>query len=176
MATTQSRSPLPDLRIVGGNLALDFVNTRGGPRHGAATTEWLSSYEDFAAWTSRAGGSDPSAPPSQNAPRPAALAAFSRVQACRDDMDEIFRALAGSSAPPAPALRRLQLAYVEALANGQLLGDTQGCAWRWHPGSDLPSPSRPGSSAPQARRTTRVTTACTTESAGASPTRGKASR
>jgi predicted RNA-binding Zn ribbon-like protein len=143
MATTESRSPLSDLRIAGGNLALDFVNTRGGPRHGAATTEWLSSYEDFAAWTSRVGVSDPGAPPSENAPRPAALAAFARVQACRDDMDEIFRALADGSAPPAPALRRLQLAYVEALANGQLLGDTHGCAWRWDPGSHLLAPLWP---------------------------------
>ncbi|HEY2313769.1 MAG TPA: CGNR zinc finger domain-containing protein [Streptosporangiaceae bacterium] len=143
METTESRSPVSDLRIVGGNLALDFVNTRGGPRHGPATTEWLSSYEDFAAWTARAGVSDPSAPPGENAPRPAALAAFARVQACRDDMDEIFRALAESSAPPTPALRRIQLAYVEALANGQLLGDTQGCAWRWDPGSDLLAPLWP---------------------------------
>jgi len=143
METTESRSPLPDLRIVGGNLALDFVNTRGGPRHGPATTEWLSSYEDFAAWTSRVGVSDPSAPPSENAPRSAALVAFARVQACRDDMDEIFRALTDSSAPPAPALRRMQLAYVEALANGQLLGGTQGCAWRWDSGSDLLAPLWP---------------------------------
>jgi predicted RNA-binding Zn ribbon-like protein len=143
MATTETRSPLSDLRIVGGNLALDFVNTRGGPRHGAATTEWLSSYEDFAAWASRAGVSDPSPPPSEDAPRPAALAAFSRVQACRDDMDEIFRALADSSAPPAPALRRIQLTYVEALANAELLGDTQGGAWRWDSGSGLLAPLWP---------------------------------
>src|SRR5580658_5543516 len=135
MATTEARSPLSDLRIVGGNLALDFVNTRGGPRHGPAATEWLSSYEDFAAWAGRVGVSGPSAPPGGNAPRAAALAAFARVQACRDDMDEIFRALADSLVPPAAALRRLQLAYVEALANGQLVCDTQGCTWRWDSGS-----------------------------------------
>ena len=143
MATTESRFPLSDLRVVGGNLALDFVNTRGGPRHGPATTEWLFSYEDFAAWTSRVGVADPSAGPNKDAPRPAALAAFARVQACRDDMDEIFRALADGSPPPAAALRRLQLSYIEALANGQLLGDTHGCAWRWDSGSDLPAPLWP---------------------------------
>lgn len=53
METSVARFPLSDLRIVGGNLALDFANTRGGPRHGPATTEWLSSYEDFAAWSIR---------------------------------------------------------------------------------------------------------------------------
>ncbi len=58
-------------------------------------------------------------------------------------MDEVFRAFAESSPPPAAALRRMQLAYVEALVNGQLLGDTQGCAWRWDPGSDLLAPLWP---------------------------------
>jgi predicted RNA-binding Zn ribbon-like protein len=139
METTVTRSPIADLRIVGGNLALDFVNTRGGPRHGPADSEWLSSYEDFAAWSSRAGLADPSAPLGGTAPRAALLAAFARVQAYRDDMYEIFLALADGSAPPEAALRRLQLAYVEALAHGQLAsgtgGGTGGCAWRWDPGS-----------------------------------------
>jgi predicted RNA-binding Zn ribbon-like protein len=135
METPTARSPLTDLRIVGGNLALDFVNTRGGPRHGPADSEWLSSYEDFAAWSSRAGLADPSAPPSETAPRAAVLAAFARVQACRDDMYEIFLALADGSTPPEAALRRIQLAYVEALTHGQLTGGMEGFAWRWDPGS-----------------------------------------
>jgi predicted RNA-binding Zn ribbon-like protein len=123
------------LRIVAGNLALDFVNTRGGPRHGPADSEWLSSYEDFAAWSSRAGLADPSTPPAETAPRAALLAAFARVQASRDDMYEIFLALADGSAPPEAALRRIQLTYVEALAHGQLTHGTQGCTWTWDPGS-----------------------------------------
>jgi predicted RNA-binding Zn ribbon-like protein len=143
METPVARSPLTDLRIVGGNLALDFVNTRGGPRHGPADAEWLSSYDDFAAWTTRAGLADPGAPPGQTAPSAAALAAFARVQACRDDMYEIFLALADGSAPPEAALRRLQLTYLEALAHGQLTGDTEGFAWRWDPGSDLLAPLWP---------------------------------
>jgi predicted RNA-binding Zn ribbon-like protein len=132
-------------RIVGGNLALDFINTRGGPRHGPGDTEWLSSYEDFAAWSRRAGASAPRALPGEAAP-PAevdAVAAFARVQACRDDIDEIFRALSDGSAPPDPALRRLQLAYLEALAHGRLAGDTEGCEWRWDPGGDLLAPLWP---------------------------------
>jgi predicted RNA-binding Zn ribbon-like protein len=135
METPGARSPLTDLRIVAGNLALDFVNTRGGPRHGPADSEWLSSYEDFAAWSSRAGLADPSTPPAGTAPPAARLAAFARVQACRDDMYEIFLALADGSAPPEAALRRIQLTYVEALAHGQLTHGTQGCAWTWDPGS-----------------------------------------
>jgi predicted RNA-binding Zn ribbon-like protein len=116
-----ARPPLADLRIVGGNLALNFVNTRAGPRHAPADTEW----------------------PSGTAPRPAAIAAFARVQACRDDMYEIFLALADGSAPPDPALRRLHHAYIEALAQGQLTSGTQGCTWTWDPGSGLLAPLWP---------------------------------
>jgi predicted RNA-binding Zn ribbon-like protein len=138
-----ARSPLTDLRIVGGNLALDFVNTRGGPRHGPADSEWLSSYEDFAAWSSRAGLADPSAPPGESAPPTALLAAFARVQACRDDMYEIFLAFADGSAPPEAALRRMQLTYIEALTHGQLASDTGGCTWRWDPRSGSLAPLWP---------------------------------
>ena len=145
METIEVRHPITDLRIVGGNLALDFVNTRGGPRHGLVGTEWLSSYADFAAWAVLVGirgdgvASDRTAP-SQPAP---ALAAFARIEACRDDMDEIFRALAEGSAPPAPALRRLQLTYVEALTHGRLAAGPDGMAWGWDEGSDLLAPLWP---------------------------------
>jgi predicted RNA-binding Zn ribbon-like protein len=145
METTVAHSPLDDLRIAGGNLALDFVNTRSGPRHGPADAEWLSSYDDFAAWSRRVAGPGP-AMPGQAAARPAgmdAVAAFARVLACRDDMDEAFPPLAEGLAPPDAALRRLQLAYVEALAHGRLAGDAEGYSWTWDPGSDLLAPLWP---------------------------------
>jgi predicted RNA-binding Zn ribbon-like protein len=58
-------------------------------------------------------------------------------------MDEAFRQLAEGLAPPDAALRRLQLAYVEALAHGRLAGDADGYAWRWDPGSELLAPLWP---------------------------------
>src|ERR1039458_9485267 len=143
METTLTRPPLNDLRIVGGNLALDFVNTRPGPRHAPADPECLASYGGLAPWGRHAAVGPPSAAPSETAPRPAAIAAFARVQACRDDMYEIFLALGDGSAPPDPALRRLHLAYIEALAQGQLTGGTEGCAWTWDPGSGLLAPLWP---------------------------------
>jgi predicted RNA-binding Zn ribbon-like protein len=146
METTVARSPLADLRIVGGNLALDFVNTRSGPRHGPVDAEWLSSYADFAAWSRRV--ADPGRDlPSQPAAGPAgvdAVAAFARVLACRDDLDEIFRPLADGQAPLDAALRRLQLTYVEALAHGRLAAvDPEGYAWAWEPAGDLLAPLWP---------------------------------
>jgi predicted RNA-binding Zn ribbon-like protein len=145
METTVACPPLADLRIVGGHLALDFVNTRSGPRHGRVDVEWLSSYEDFAAWSRRVPGPGLDRP-SQAAPSPAgvvAVAAFARVVACRDDLDEIFRSLADGHAPPDTALRRLQLSYVEALAHGRLASGPEGYSWTWEPGSDLLAPLWP---------------------------------
>jgi predicted RNA-binding Zn ribbon-like protein len=133
------------LRIVGGNLALDLVNTRSGPRHGPVDADWLSSYEDFAAWSRRAAGPGLDMP-GQAAPSPAgvdAVAAFARVIACRDDLDEIFRPLADGRTPTDAALRRLQLTYVEALAHGRLDGDPAGYSWTWEPGRDLLAPLWP---------------------------------
>jgi predicted RNA-binding Zn ribbon-like protein len=140
METHLTPSPLANLRIVAGNLALDFVNTSAGPRHGPADTEWLSSYEDFAEWSRRIGiAAEPSAEPAESA---SALAALARVLACRDDLYEIFLAIADGSAPPDQALRRLQLAYLEALAHGQLIGKGDGAEfeWKWDPASSLLAP------------------------------------
>jgi predicted RNA-binding Zn ribbon-like protein len=145
METTVARPPLDDLRIVGGDLALDLVNTRSGPRHGPVDAEWLSRYDDFAAWSRRVAGPGPGNP-GQAAPHPAgvdAVAAFARVLACRDDMDEALRPLADGLAPPDAALRRLQLAYVEALAHGRLAGNPEGYSWTWDPGTDLLAPLWP---------------------------------
>jgi predicted RNA-binding Zn ribbon-like protein len=140
METDAVRTPLANLRIVAGNLALDFVNTSSGPRHGPADAEWLSSYEDFAAWSRRVGIT--AEPPIEPVPGAAALAALARVLACRDDLHEIFLAIADGSAPPDQALRRLQLAYLEALSHGQLIsdGDGGGYQWRWDSGSSLLAP------------------------------------
>ncbi len=143
METTGAQPSLADLRVVGGSLALDFVNTRSGPRHGAAGTEWLTSYEDFAAWSHHIGLTTAGATLIDPAQRTAAAGAFARVQACRDDMYETFLAVADGTAPPDPVLRRMQLAYLEALAHGQLVSGTDGCAWRWDPGSGLLAPLWP---------------------------------
>ena len=138
-----TRPPLSELRAVGGDLALDFVNTRSGPAHGPVDAEWLSSYADFAAWSRQAGVAGPGAAPGETEPGPAPIAAFARVLACRDDMYEIFLALADGSAPPEAALRRLHLAYVEALAQGQLASGAEGCGWAWDPGGGLLAPLWP---------------------------------
>jgi predicted RNA-binding Zn ribbon-like protein len=49
----------------------------------------------------------------------------------------------GRSAFPDAALRRLHLAYVEALAHGQLASGDGGCAWTWDPGGGLLAPLWP---------------------------------
>jgi len=46
-------------------------------------------------------------------------------------------------APLDAAVRRLQLAYVEALAHGRLAGGPDGYSWTWAPGGDLLAPLWP---------------------------------
>src|SRR4051795_4842186 len=46
---------IDELRLVGGDLALDLVNTRSGPVDGAAQLEGLTDYDDVVAWATRVG-------------------------------------------------------------------------------------------------------------------------
>ena len=128
----------------------------------AATWRWISSTPAQAPGTARP---TPSGCPVTRTSRPGAArwrwppqrrtqakphharprsAAFARVQACRDDMYEIFpragRRLSttrSSPAAPAPCLRR------STRAGSAHPGGTEGCAWTWDPGSDLLAPLWP---------------------------------
>src|SRR5512142_1102537 len=51
----ETAEPLAQLRVVGGNLALDFLNTRSGPPGGPFEVEGLTRYADLLAWAARAG-------------------------------------------------------------------------------------------------------------------------
>ena len=56
---------------------------------------------------------------------------------------EIVDRVADGRAPLDAAVRRLQLAYVEALAHGRLAGGPDGYSWTWAPGGDLLAPLWP---------------------------------
>ena len=53
METTQR--VIDRLRLVGGDLSLDFVNTRSGPADGPPELEGLTAYDDVVAWATRVG-------------------------------------------------------------------------------------------------------------------------
>jgi predicted RNA-binding Zn ribbon-like protein len=134
------------VRRVGGNLALDFVNTRTGPPEGAPDDDVLTAYPELVAWgryadvlteaeaaaLRRLARDDPSG----------ARAAFERSLRTRDYLDEIFRSLAGGRSPEAAVLARLRDDEADALGHAQL--DRAGTyAWSWREDHTPARPLRP---------------------------------
>jgi predicted RNA-binding Zn ribbon-like protein len=129
------------LRIVGGDLALDFVNTVDGEPGGESRFENLRSYEDLVAWGHRVGilseerggrllrearerGSE-------------AEAVHARALELRDDLYELFRAVAGGRRPSLESVEALRRAETEALSRARLAPGGGGFVWEWPDERDL---------------------------------------
>ena len=134
------------MRLVGGNLGLDFVNTRSGPPVGAPDDDALRSYDDVVAWAVYAG-----AIPEREVQRlrrsaakdrPAADAAFARSLRIRDDLDLVLRALAHGGEADAGVLDRLRDDESAALQAAQLAPGTP-FAWGWDDDRSLARPLWP---------------------------------
>ena len=136
-----NRIAVDELPIVGGNLALDFANTRSGPPGGEADVESLATYEDLVAWALRVGVVAP--PDAQDLVRQArrhprdADAAFERAMTSRDWIFTTFASIADDTPPPADALVRLRDDEAEALAHATLAASPCGFAWSWTRPGDL---------------------------------------
>jgi predicted RNA-binding Zn ribbon-like protein len=134
-------------RIVGGNLALDLLNTQNGPAGSAPEDDVLFDYRDLLAWASHVGLLTP---PEERSllrgarKRPAdADAAFQRTQETRAYLHDVFDAAARGKAPARADLLRLQHDAADALAHGRLvLADGQ-YRWSWADDEDLGRPLWP---------------------------------
>src|SRR5688572_23958533 len=91
------------MRLVGGSLALDFVNSRSGPAGGPPDDDALIGYLDLLAWGRHVGClSDSEATALRRLHRAdpdGAEAAFHRCLEIRECLDEVFRALATTGSP-----------------------------------------------------------------------------
>jgi predicted RNA-binding Zn ribbon-like protein len=124
-----------ELSIVGGNLALDFVNSRSGPPGGAPDVDALGSYGDLLTWAQRvavlrADEADNLRRRALDDPAGAARS-FARALGLRDSLFDTFAALAANLPPPAAALRRLRDDEAESLGHADLVGAADGMAWTW---------------------------------------------
>lgn len=126
---------LARLRVVGGHLALDFLNTRSGPPGGPFDVEGLRGYEDLVAWAVRAGTlSEAAARRLVNAARrrpSEAQAALQLALALRDELHGVFVAIAAGDPPPAFALEAVRRAELDGLAGAELAPVEAGAAWTW---------------------------------------------
>ena len=102
------------MRIVGGDLALDFLNTRTGPPRGPTEDDVLGDYADLVAWARHVGslGDQEAKRLIRRAQRhPSdARSAFDRAIRLRDALDDIFRASANDDQPPAHSVAALRTA------------------------------------------------------------------
>jgi predicted RNA-binding Zn ribbon-like protein len=134
------------MRLVGGDLALDFVNTRTGPPVGPPDDDVLTGYPELVAWGVHAGALTEAAAAAlrrQSRRDPGgAHAAFARALRTRDYLDEIFRPLAAGQAARTPALARLRDDEADALGHAQLERGSA-FAWTWRDDRTLARPLRP---------------------------------
>ena len=123
------------MRVVGGDLALDLINTRSGPPVGDPDDEALHGYDDLVTWALHVGAlSDREAAGLRRHIRGDAAGAdavFRRALRVRDDLDDVFRALATGRRPSAQHLSRLRDDEVDALGHAELVERTGGFAWCW---------------------------------------------
>jgi predicted RNA-binding Zn ribbon-like protein len=134
-------------RIVGGNLALDLINTQNGPAGRPPEDDALRDYADVLAWARYVGAlttreSDRLLRRSRRDPD-AADAMFRRTVATRDDLYESFSAVARGSRPPATAIARLQRDEADALTHAELVPGVDGYDWTWPHDDDLGRPLWP---------------------------------
>jgi predicted RNA-binding Zn ribbon-like protein len=129
------------MRRVGGNLALDFVNTRSGP-----DDDVLTGYAALLAWGVYAGTlSETEAAALRRRARDdpgGARTAFTRALRTRDALDGIFRAVAAGQSPEPADLARLRDDEADALRHAQL-DHVAGFTWTWRADHTFARPVRP---------------------------------
>jgi predicted RNA-binding Zn ribbon-like protein len=133
---------ISSLRLIGGNLALDFTNTAEGAPEGEIEQEHLLGYEDLVFWGHRLGflsGEDGERLLRKGRERPAeAEAVFARALAFRAHLYELFRAVAEGDNPPPESVEALRRFESEAISHAKLApsgGDE--FAWKWALEDDL---------------------------------------
>jgi predicted RNA-binding Zn ribbon-like protein len=125
------------LRIVGGDPALDFINTEDGD----PPVECLRGYGDLVAWSVRVGllSADEGGRLSGEADRrpEEAGAVYRDALRLRGALYGVFRAVAEGGVPPSRTLEVLRGYEREAISRGRLVQRDGGFAWEWKDGLDL---------------------------------------
>jgi predicted RNA-binding Zn ribbon-like protein len=135
------------VRIVGGNLALDFLNTRTGPPNGPIEDDVLGDYEDLLAWARHVGAlSDREARrllARARRDRAGARDAFEAMVRLRNALDDVVRAAARAQQPPAPSVAVIRTAEAQALARATLAPAGGSFGWSWSEDRSLARPLGP---------------------------------
>jgi predicted RNA-binding Zn ribbon-like protein len=141
------------LRVVGGDLALDFLNTQTGPPEGPPDDDALRDYADVVAWGRHAGFLRETEADRllrrARANAGDARDAHKRALRLRRRLSALFNAVAAGSPPPKRSVAALRSAAADALAHAALVSSANGFAWTWAE-DDLARPLWPIAHAAQA--------------------------
>ena len=138
-----------DLRLDGGHLALDFVNSVGGPAglEPDPAYEALHDYGDLLDWSEFASGLDERALArlrSRAAREPAAAAeVFARALEARARNYRVFLSVADGESPAEADLSALRHDAAGALEHARLVAGEGGFRWSWHDADSLEAPLWP---------------------------------
>ena len=129
------------LRLLGGRLCLDFVNTIE-PRHGDRSQEFLTTYADLVAWAAHAGAvtEDDVRPLLERAKRTPAVAAATLATALelRQQLYRLFSGIGAGQPPDRSALAAVNRALAAASPHAQIIADGPGhFRWEWSEARDL---------------------------------------
>jgi predicted RNA-binding Zn ribbon-like protein len=143
----ETPEPFRGQRIVGGNVALDLLNTQNGPAGEPPEDDVLGDYGDLLAWASHVGlltAADERRLKRRAREHPAdADVAFRRTRETRAYLHALFDAVARGAAPARGDLRRLQRDAAQAFAHGRLVPGDAGYRWDWSDDDDLERPLWP---------------------------------
>ena len=138
-----------DVHFMGGNLALDFVDTIGGPLEDphADEHEFLRSYDDLVEFGLKTGTlSERSARRLRRLAREhpgEADAVVADARRKRALVEAAFRPLTEGLRPPQAVLEELRDFAAEAIAHGELVATDDGFTWSWERSEDLEAPLWP---------------------------------
>jgi predicted RNA-binding Zn ribbon-like protein len=127
-------------RLLGGHIALDFINTACG-EGSDELFECLRSYEDLVAWGYYVGLlRDPGASrllrSARNRPSES-KSTYRRALHVRGALSEVFHAIGQGRRPPIASLAALREAHREGLAHARLSRNDGGFGWTWTDADDL---------------------------------------
>src|SRR4051812_17573774 len=136
MTSQQMALQLEDLRLLGGALCLDFVDSIEN-RAGHAPEDFLTSYPDLVRW-GRHAGLVTDATASRLIARaatdePAARKALHQALALRDALHRLFFAIATRRDPDPADLEELRRAYVDTMSAATLVPNDGRYTWDWQP-------------------------------------------
>ena len=133
------RSSAAEMRLVGGRLCLDFVNTVDGRQHDSSPLgDKLDDYSDLVAWSQHSGivrAAEAVRLIKESRQKPAAANnVWRRAIALREALHRIFKAIVMNKMPRSIDLETVNDELLKARKNERLASTENGFQWKWTDG------------------------------------------